>query len=832
MKLNVDCTVNLDHLRAPPDEAEPQPGNLPLALTMLLGRDAALKELRALLRDTRLLILCGPGGVGKSRLGAALAETARADFSAGAWWADLSATRDPAMVAQTVAASILPATPATDPAAAIARQLGASSLLVLDNCEQVASSCAALVIDLLARAPGMRIIVTSRQPLGIPGEHVWRVPGLAVEDPGQAADSTGADGDGGAVALFTQRARESTVAFQADAPGTREAVTAICRWLDGIPLAIELAAARVAVLSAGMIAERLRSDAGFLRHSRRAAPARHRTLHDTLEWSHQLLGPDEQRLFRRLGVFRASFSLRAAEAICPDELVPAPEVLELLSRLIEHSLVHVFESADSPRFRLLATVRQYAAQKLEQSGELEVIRRRHAEFYMGLGERARVGLAGPDQVMWLEGLELDYDNLVEALQWLLEYAPARAAELASGLWPFLYQRGYYSQARSWFEQALASAAEMPEPITIDTLLKAGEVSFLQCDYAMAVDHLEQALKLIGADGDQRGAAIALQRLGSIAREQGRYHESQRLHERSRAIWEALGDSEGVASSLNYLAFVAWLTADFERAEEMGGQALAEFRSTGNQRDVAVTLVSLGASATYGGDPDLAEQRLEEALRVSRRLGFQEGVAWSLHELAILSRRRRRSGREPEMMLRDALLVHQQLGDRWRIASVLEEIAGSVLARDHAAAAVALLGGAEALRERIGARIPPVEAPDRDDAVERLRRRLGETVFASAWEQGRAQALDQTIQDAVAAIERLGAGDADAEVHKLAPILTPREMAVLELLSQGQTNREIATALFISPSTAGVHVSNILRKMRAKRRVDAAARAQALGLLRT
>ncbi len=824
--------MNVDDLLQTPDEDEPQPGNLPVQLTDLLGRDAALQELRSLLRDTRLLILCGPGGVGKSRLGVALAEAVRGDFTGGAWWADLSSTLEPAMVAQTVAASILPATPTTDPAAAIARHLGGASLLVLDNCEQVVSSCAALVIDLLARAPAMRIIVTSRQPLGITGEHVWRVPGLAVEAPEQAVGAPGDKGDGGAVALFTQRARESAVTFQADAPGTREAVTAICRWLDGIPLAIELAAARVAVLSAGLIAERLRTDAGFLRHSRRAAPARHRTLHDTLEWSHQLLEPDEQRLFRRLGVFRASFSLRAAEAICPDELVPAAEILELLSGLIEHSLVHVFESPDHPRFRLLATVRQYAAQKLECSSDLEVTRRRHAEFFYGLGERARVGLAGPDQVMWLEGLELDHDNLTEAMGWLLEHAPARAAELASGIWPFLYQRGYYSQARSWFDQALTCAAEMPEPVTIDTLLKAGEVSFLQCDYAVAIGHLERALELIGAGGDRRAAAIALQQLGSIAREQGRYEESQSLHEQSLAIWEAFGDAEGVASSQNYLAFVAWLTGDFERAEEMGARALAEFRRSGNQRDVAVTLVSLGASATYGGEPELAEERLEEALQVSRRLGFQEGVAWSLHELAILSRRRRRPAREPEMMLRDALLVHQQLGDRWRIASVLEEIAGSVLTRQDAALAVALLGGAEALRGRIGARIPPVEAPDRNDAMGRLRRRLGEPRFASAWAAGQTQPLDQTIQHATEAIERLDAGSTDAEVQRLAPVLTPREMAVLELLSQGQTNREIANALFISPSTAGVHVSNILRKMRAKRRVDAATRAQTLGLLQT
>ncbi len=821
--------MNAHDLLHTPDEAEPQPGNLPGQLTRLLGREAALQELGPILRGTRLLVLCGPGGAGKSRLGLALAETVRTDFSGGAWWADLSSTLDPGLVAQAVAASILPATPTTDPAAATAWRLAADSLLVLDNCEQVVSGAAALATDLLSRAPELRIVVTSRQPLGIPGEHVWRVPGLDVEDRGRS-DADGHQGNGGAVALFMQRARESTVTFAPDAPGTREAVTEICSWLDGMPLAIELAAARVSVLSAGLIAERLKNDVGFLRHSRRAAPARHRTLQDTLEWSHQLLGPDEQRLFRRLGVFRGSFALRAVEASCGDELLPAADILDLLSRLIEHSLVHVVESPDTPRFRLLSTVRQYATQKLEQGGELEAMRGRHADFYSGLGERARIGLAGPEQVTWLEGLELDHDNLGEALDWLLGRSPRQAAELASALWPFCYQRGYYSQARSWFEQALACPAQMPESVTIDMLLNAGEVSFLQCDYPVAIGHLQRALELIGADGDRRAAAIALQRLGSIAREQARYDESRSFHQQSLAIWEALGDREGVASTQNYLAFVAWLTHDFERAETMGVAALAEFRRTGNLRDVAVTLVSLGASATYEGEHELAAGRLDEALRISRRLGFQEGVAWSLHELAILGRHRRRSAREQEMMLHDALIVHQQLGDRWRMASVLEEIAGSVLARDDPPLAVALLGSADALRQRIGAPIPPAEATDRDDALARLHRRLKETAFDAAWAQGRAQDLDQAIQDAVGAIERLDAGASDTEVQKLAPILTPREMSVLELLAQGQTNREIAAALFISSSTAGVHVSNILRKLRAKRRVDAATRAHALGLL--
>ncbi|HEY5428324.1 MAG TPA: tetratricopeptide repeat protein [Solirubrobacteraceae bacterium] len=810
------------------DEPETALGNVPIQFTELLGRDGALEHLRSLLRQTRLLTLAGPGGVGKSRLAASLAEIVRADFSGGAWWADLVDSADDARVPQTVAAALLPGEQLTDPTVAIARRLGANSLLVLDNCEQVVAGAAQLAADLLARAPELRVIVTSRQSLGIPGEHVWRVPGLAVN--GTVGVPSTAD-DGGAVALFAQRAREGAGSFDIAAPGAQRAVAEICELLDGLPLAVELAAARVSVLSVEQIAERLQFDTSLLRQTSRAAPGRHRTLEDTLEWSHKLLAPAEQRLFRRLGVFRGPFSLRAAEAVCADELLPGEEILDLLSLLIDQSLVQVVESPSLPRYRLLGTLRRYAVKKLEAAGELEEALARHAEHYYALGHSARVGLAGPDRVMWVEGLESDRDNLGEALGRLFASNPGRGAELASALWPFYYQRGYYAEARSWYERALAHEAELAPSVALDALLRAGEVAFLQCDYGVARGHLERTLGLLGGDeADRRAEAIARQRLGSIAREQARYAEARDLHEQSREIWESLGDAEGVASAQNYLGFVAWLSGELDRTDPLCLEALAEFRRSGNLRDVAVTLISLGASAVYRGESDLAAERLGEALAISRRLGFQEGVAWSLHELAILARRRRRPTGEPELMLRDALLVHQQLGDRWRMASVLEEIAGSALVRRDASSAVRLFACAQALRERIDTPVPPAEAPDREAALARLGRQLTPAAFHSAWTEGSGLALDRAVADAVAAIDDHAEGSAEHAGGEIPPILTPRELAVLALLSQGHTNREIASALYISPSTAGVHVSNILRKLRAKRRVDAAGRAHTLGLL--
>jgi DNA-binding CsgD family transcriptional regulator/tetratricopeptide (TPR) repeat protein len=643
---------------------------------------------------------------------------------------------------------------------------------------------------------------------------VWRVPGLSLED--------------GSVALFVARAAEAATAFTTDAPGTKEAVAEICTMLDGLPLAIELAAARASVLNAGQIAERLRVDTDLLRQANRAATGRHRTLQDTLEWSHRLLSEDGQILLARLGVFRRDFSLGAAEAVCADERLPAADVLDLLSSLIDQSLVQVVESPTLPRYRLLGTVRQYALRKLEAAGEVEATLARHGAHYHAVGERARVGLTGPDQLSWLEALELDQPDLSEAVVWLFAHDAARAVDLASALWPFCYQRGYYSQARAWFEAALGWGFDLPTSARIDALLKAGEVAFLQCDYAVAIAHLQEALELVGPSGDRRAAAIAYQRLGSIAREQARYDEARDLHERSLAMWESLGDSEGVASSQNYLGFVGWLSGDFALCARECGRAVAEFRRIGNLRDAAATLVSLGAGALYDGRSDEAAAHLEEALSISRRLGFQEGMAWALHELAILGRRRRRPSRAGELMLHDALLVHQQLGDRWRMASVIEEIAGSVLARRDPALATRLLACADALRTRIGTPVPPAEAPDRDAAVARVRRQLTSAGFESAWAEGAALGLGRAVDLAAAAIEELETESSGGP--EAMPILTPRELAVLELLSQGQTNREIAAALYISPSTAGVHVSNILRKLQAKRRVDAAGRAHTLGLL--
>jgi predicted ATPase/DNA-binding CsgD family transcriptional regulator len=806
-------------------------GNLPVQLTRLVGRDAALSELRSLVWRTRMLTLAGPGGAGKTRLAMALADAMRPDFIGGAWWVDLSTTLDPGLVPQVVAATVLQRELTSDPApAALVRRFPESTLLALDNCEQVVHGCAELVVALLERSSSLRVIATSRQPLGVPGEQVWRVPGLAVTDPEPREDWRQPDeADGGAVALFLERAREASTSFDPDAPGVLEKVRRICEWLDGMPLAIELAAARVPVLSVGQIAERLERDQCVLRHTARTAPERHRTMDAMLEWSHRMLEPDEQRLFRRLSVFRGSFSLAAAELVCAGYQLDVADVLDLLATLIDRSLVQVLEHSEEPRYRLLATMRQYAAAKLWDGPEGPTVHSRHAEHFLSLAVAARSGLAGPEHYSWLKRLELEHDNLEAALQWLSEESIDDGARLARLLWPFWYQRGYYREARIRFERLLARAADISPARRGRVLLSAGEVAFLQCNYSLAGEYLTAALELVRELGDERATATVLQRLGSIAREEARYDDACDLHQRSLAIWQELGDDAGVAASHDYLGFVAWLSGDSQAAEEQCAAALTAFKRAGDLRATATTLVNLGACALYRDELPLARQRLEDALTIARKLGFQEAIAWALHELSMAERRARRARRELAPMLREALLVHHNLGDRWRVASVLEEIVGSLLVRHDARRGVEILAAVDTLREELGTPIPPAEAPDRDAAMSGLERRLGAGTFAVAWSEGRVRELDTVVDLAVEAIDMLDRSSApDAPV--VAPVLTPRELAVLELLADGQTNREIAAALYISPSTAGVHVSNILRKLGAKRRVDAAGIAHKMGLL--
>jgi predicted ATPase/DNA-binding CsgD family transcriptional regulator len=796
-------------------------GGLPLALTSFVGREHDVGEVARLLEGNRLVTLCGPGGSGKTRLAMAAAREAAEEPLDGAWWVWLAPLSDPALVPRAVAEALgLPETPGRPPTEAILEFLGPKEgLLVLDNCEHLIDPCAGLVEQLLRFCPGLRILATSRELLGIAGETSRTVPPLSLP----ASSDEPRDRDGllpyDATRLFVERAEAAASGF---VPAGREAsaVVRVCRRLEGIPLAIELAAARTRALSVGQISERLDDVFGLLVGGGRTAPDRQRTLRATMDWSHELLSGQERLVFRRLSVFAGGFALEAAEDICAGGSIEGIRVLETLSRLVDKSLVVVTERGGEARYRLLQIVRQYASEKLEAASEEEAVGRRHALFFLCLAEEAEPELNGAGQAVWLERLAGELDNIRAAMRWLRESGETEGyLRLAGALWRFCYLRGFYEEGYRWLEGALSGRDAAPAS-RAKALLGAGVLALLRCEYDRAKGHLEEALVLYRGLGDGEGVASALQALGSIARERADYARAEELHGESLALWRGLGDGVGEARSLNYLGFVAWLQEKHQRAREICERTLVIFRDLGDSEGVAWGLISLGASAQYAGSLDRARGLLDESLALSGEVGYREGVAWSLDQLGVLALREGDAGRA-RRLLRRSLGVHRDLGDRWRAASVLEGLAEAYATEGHPGQAALLLGAADAIREAIGAPVPPCERPDRDRASASVRARMGEEEFARTRAEGRAMTLEE-------AFSRASEPDAPREIAQ--DVLSAREAEVLGLVAEGLTDQEVAQKLHLSPRTVGRHLSSVYRKLGVRSRTAAARAAAERGLV--
>lgn len=581
------------------------------------------------------------------------------------------------------------------------------------------------------------------------------------------------------------------------------------------------------MLSPAQISTRLDDALGLLTGGSRTAPSRHRTLRGALDWSHGLLPEGERVLFRRLSVFVGGFALGTAERVCAGDGIDQDDVLGLLSRLVDKSLVAVADRGDETRYRLLATVRQYAAEKLAASGEEEGVRLRHAAFFLDLAGDAEAALRGPGQERWLDRLEMELGNLRDAVRRSVESGQPEDAEaglrLAGALWRFCYLRGYYGQGRAWLETALASGASASQEAKAEALIGAGVLALLQCEYGRAEERLREALALCRELGDGRGEASALQMLGSVARERGLYAQAEEYHEESLALWRGLGDEHEAARSLNYLGFVAWLQEGYGRAEDLCGTSLATFRGLGDAEGVTWALINLGSAALYGGEPGRAEALLEEALSTARRAGYREGVAWSLGQLGTAARRYGDHG-GAEGLLREGLKANRELGDRWRIASAIENLAATAQARGLPERAARLFGAAEALRGRLSAPIPPAERADRDDGLRAARAALDEGRFEKALAAGRAMGLEEAT--ALAMKETPDPGPAAPIPHGL----SAREVEVLGLVAEGLTNAEVAEKLFLSPRTVGHHLRTIYRKLRVPSRAAAAKAALERGLI--
>ena len=579
---------------------------LPVRLTPLVGRESELNDIVQAVSRARLLTLTGPGGTGKTRLALAAARSAGESFPAGVCWVELAQIEDPGIVGQAVASRLgVPDTPGQDAAEAVAAYLADHQVLVvLDNCEHLAGATASLTENLLAACPALTVLATSREALGVEGELNWRVPPLSLPKAGSGLTAS-ALAASDAVKLFEQRAQLVRPSFKVtDANAAK--VASICQRLDGLPLAIELAAARMRILSSAQLAERLDDIFGLLIGGARSAPPRHQALRATLDWSHDLLDAEERTAFRRLAVFAGGFTLEAAERVAAGGDLKPASMLELLTRLADKSLLRVEHARGDSRYHLLATIRDYARDRLAEASEGDAVRQAHLGYFTELAEAAAARIEGNETggnglEPELDRLDTELPNLRKAYDFAAESGDAVAAlRIAGPLDRYAYLRGRYHEIRQWMDVAVTSYPDAPAGLRAKALLGSGRLALLQCDYAPAVRRLEAALRLYRELDDARGIASGLQVLGSVAREQGRYARAVELHTESLAVAEAAGDRWAVASAHGYLAFTSWLQRDFGHAHAEAVTALAMFRELGDAEGAAWSLISLGTVARYQG----------------------------------------------------------------------------------------------------------------------------------------------------------------------------------------------------------------------------------------
>jgi predicted ATPase len=694
--------------RAPRRVAAP-----PVPLTSLLGREALLDDIGTRLAGHRLVTLVGPGGAGKTRLAIAAAGVRGGPV---AWFVDLSVVDRPERVPGAVAETLgLREDPGLDPVDAIAEEIGAHEvLLVLDNCEHLVTGCGELARQLLARCPELRILATSRAPLRADGESVVPVPPLPL--PAGAAGHTLAElATHAATRLFLERAQARS--GRPVPEGSADAVAQLCAELDGLPLAIELAAARTPLLSVPEIVARLRTDQRLLHSPDPTTPPRHRTVAAAVESSLEQLAPDVQAFFERLAVFAGSFDAAAADAV-RSGTGSDPTALD---QLVNASLVE----ANAGRYRLLMPIRRHALARLH--AEVPAARTAHATHYLRLAEAADADLRGHAQEAGLARLRADAANLRAAMAWLAEARPISVPygdlRLATALAMFCRIEGHYREARGWLAAALARHPRAPALLRGAAAADAAMLAMLLCDYPAAAEYAGAARAAYRGLGDRRAEARVEMILGSVARERAQYAASAAHLDKAAAIYVECGDELGEARAVQLRGFTAWLAGDFDRAELRLRACRRWFERLGDAEAAASALMNLGAVALYRGDTDRATSLLDAALERYAALGFPEGVGWAHNLYGLVELRTGRADRAEEHLAL-SLATHRKVGDRWRTASVLEALA-EVHRRDDPARAAELLADASRIREEIGAPVPACERPDTEATAAALRAALGD-----------------------------------------------------------------------------------------------------------
>jgi predicted ATPase/class 3 adenylate cyclase/Flp pilus assembly protein TadD len=746
------------------------PNNLPVQTTSFVGREHELAEVQRLLASTHLLTLAGPGGIGKTRLAQQAAADVLDRYPDGVWQVELAPLTDPALLPHAVATALGIREDPTRPLVAtlIDALRTKRVLLLLDNCEHLIAACAELAAAVLRTCPSVQILATSREPLAIAGETVHRVPplglpedagdrgwGLGIGAPDEATPSAAQPPTPNpqslseAERLFIERARSVQPSFEVTAHNA-PAIAQICQRLDGIPLALELAAVQLKALLVETIAARLDDAFRLLVGGNRTALPRQRTLRALIDWSYDLLSEEERAVFRRLAVFAGGFTLEAAEAVCAGGCVPTEDVLGLLGQLVDKSLVLAEDHGGEPRYRLLATVNRYAAVRLEGAGETEAVREWHRDWYLSFVEQAEAVLGGPRQREWLQRLEADHDNLRVALDWSLTYGDTQEAlRLAGALARFWSVYGHITEGRRWLIAALGMTGTADKPVRAKALAGAASLAFRQADYSQAEALARESLAIYRQSHNRAGEGRSLSILGAVARERGDYEQARALYEESLALSRALEDSRGVALGLSSLGMVALDQGEYARARLLSEEGLALFRTLGNTRGMAGALNTLGQLAQFEGEPARALALYEECLALGRGLGDKPLIAFTLTALGILLNVQGQSERAA-VALREGLTLNRDMGNILGVAYCLLALGAVAAAQGAPERAARLFGADDAIRGPMGVGIPGPYQGMLDNAMNVTRSMLGEPTFAAAWAEGRAMPLDAVVQFALEA----------------------------------------------------------------------------------
>ncbi|HEY7037140.1 MAG TPA: LuxR C-terminal-related transcriptional regulator [Thermomicrobiales bacterium] len=790
--------AEIDELEAasqPPRRTIPKPrprpiAPIPLPLSSLIGRQPELAALRSLLLDDRhrLLSLIGPGGVGKTRLALTLAADLAGSYGDGVAFVPLASVLDPALVPSAIGSAFAIRERGTQTILRLLRSSLADNhvLIVLDNCEHLLAAAPA-VADLLGSCHRLAILTTSRAPLRIAGEHVFAVVPLSLPDE-RSGNSVSSIATSDAVTLFVQRARAIAPGL-AITPATAGAISEICRRLDGLPLAIELAAAHTRVLSPSALLARMGSGLAVLAGGPRDAPARHATLRDAIAWSYHLLSADEQRLFRSLSVFVGGFTVQAVETIvCPDPTTlpdETPDIVGTLAGLLDQSMVvRTTDPRGESRFSMLETIREFAIEQLERHGEHRRARDRHAQWCLAL---ARASIGDDPSSADLRTLETEHANLRAALVWLEQTVQGlRLLQLVTALGVFWQYQGHLGEGRNWLERAvtLCPMEVAPPDLLADACFDLGHLMLLQGDLEPVESQIARARALWRGLGNRVGEAMALSELGALAERRGEDDHAEANFRAALVIERETGATRFAGEELENLADTAYRRGDLARSAAYSAEAVAVCRAAGLPIGIAHALVGIAQVASARGDPDRAASALEESLSLVLEHGYQLGIADAFAGWATVA-----------------------------------------LALGQPARACRLLGAAGALCQATGAARPMHEEQYRR-ALAAAQRALGPDRFHAAWSEGHALSLADAVFETILVVEppasprHLPSSPAD---------LTAREAEVLHLVAEGRTNPEIAAALGIRPKTVANHVAAILGKFGVETRTAAVAYAIRHGL---